>query len=101
MTSGTCSPLRDDFGQVGGLIAQVGSRLVEAVAKKMLDEFFRELGSSSAASPLLAEKRTAHRGKNYRYSVWMPAERSGSSSMCVAPDVQFAGMKPICDYLRT
>ena len=33
-------------------------------------------------------------------SVWTPAERSGSSSMCVAPDVQFAGMKPTCDYLN-
>jgi carbon monoxide dehydrogenase subunit G len=31
-------------GQVGGLIAAVGSRLVEAAAKKMLDEFFRKLG---------------------------------------------------------
>ena len=31
-------------GQVGGLIAQVGSRLVEAVAKKMQDEFFHKLG---------------------------------------------------------
>jgi uncharacterized protein len=30
-------------GQVGGLIAQVGSRLVEAVAKKMQDEFFDKL----------------------------------------------------------
>jgi carbon monoxide dehydrogenase subunit G len=31
-------------GQVGGLIAQVGSRLMEAVGKKMQDEFFRKLG---------------------------------------------------------
>jgi carbon monoxide dehydrogenase subunit G len=31
-------------GQVGGVIAAVGSRLVEAAAKKMLGEFFRELG---------------------------------------------------------
>lgn len=31
-------------GQVGGLIAAVGSRLMEAAAKKMLDEFFRKLG---------------------------------------------------------
>jgi carbon monoxide dehydrogenase subunit G len=30
-------------GQVGGLIAAVGSRLAEAAAKKMLDEFFRKL----------------------------------------------------------
>jgi len=28
--------------QVGGLIAAVGSRLIEATAKKMLDEFFRK-----------------------------------------------------------
>ena len=34
----------DSEGQVGGLIASVGSRLVEAVGKKMLDEFFRKLG---------------------------------------------------------
>ena len=31
-------------GQVGGVIAAVGSRLVEAAAKKMQDEFFRKLG---------------------------------------------------------
>jgi uncharacterized protein len=31
-------------GQAGGVIAAVGSRLVEAAAKKMLDEFFRRLG---------------------------------------------------------
>jgi carbon monoxide dehydrogenase subunit G len=35
----------DSEGQVGGLIASVGSRLVEAVGKKMLDEFFRKLGN--------------------------------------------------------
>jgi len=29
--------------QVGGLIAAVGSRLIEAAAKKMMDEFFRKL----------------------------------------------------------
>ena len=31
-------------GQVGGVIAAVGSRLVEVAAKKMLEEFFRKLG---------------------------------------------------------
>jgi carbon monoxide dehydrogenase subunit G len=30
--------------QVGGLIAAVGSRLIEATARKMLDEFFRKFG---------------------------------------------------------
>jgi carbon monoxide dehydrogenase subunit G len=31
-------------GKVGGVIAAVGSRLVEPMAKKMLDEFFAKLG---------------------------------------------------------
>jgi uncharacterized protein len=31
-------------GHIGGVIAAVGSRLVDAIAKKMLDEFFRKLG---------------------------------------------------------
>jgi len=34
----------DSEGQVGGVIAAVGSRLIEAVGKKMQDEFFRKLG---------------------------------------------------------
>ena len=42
---GDGSELRcESEGQVGGVIAAVGSRLVEAVAKKMLDDFFRRLG---------------------------------------------------------
>lgn len=36
-------------GQVGGLIAQVGSRLVEAAAKKMLKEFLGKLGQQLGA----------------------------------------------------
>src|SRR6059036_726529 len=32
----------DADAQVGGLIAAVGSRLIEAAAKRMLDEFFRK-----------------------------------------------------------
>ena len=31
---------------VGGLIAAIGSRLIEAAAKKMMDEFFRKLGEA-------------------------------------------------------
>ncbi|MBV8224649.1 MAG: carbon monoxide dehydrogenase subunit G [Verrucomicrobia bacterium] len=34
----------DSEGQVGGLIASVGSRLIEAAGKKMLNEYFRKLG---------------------------------------------------------
>ena len=35
-------------GKVGGVIAAVGSRLVEPMAKKMLDEFFAKLGKQLA-----------------------------------------------------
>jgi carbon monoxide dehydrogenase subunit G len=35
----------DAEAQVGGLIAAVGSRLIEATAKKMLDEFFRNFSA--------------------------------------------------------
>jgi carbon monoxide dehydrogenase subunit G len=36
--------------QVGGLIAAVGSRLVEAAAKKLADDFFRQLAEQLEAS---------------------------------------------------
>jgi uncharacterized protein len=35
---------------VGGLIAAIGSRLIEAAAKKMMDEFFRKFGEQVKAS---------------------------------------------------
>ena len=46
--------------QVGGLIAAVGSRLVEATAKKLGDDFFRQLsseltGAGSQHAPLVSE----------------------------------------------
>lgn len=37
--------------QVGGLIAAVGSRLVEAASRKLGDEFFRELGVQLSSPP--------------------------------------------------
>lgn len=36
--------------QVGGLIAAIGSRLIEAAAKKMMDEFFRKFGEQVKAA---------------------------------------------------
>ena len=38
-------------GTVGGLIAAVGSRLIEAVAKKMMAEFFTRLGAEISGPP--------------------------------------------------
>jgi len=38
----------DSDGQVGGLIASVGSRLVEAAGKKMLDQFFNKFAGELA-----------------------------------------------------
>jgi carbon monoxide dehydrogenase subunit G len=37
--------------QVGGMIAAVGSRLIEAAARKMMDEFFRKFGKTLAERP--------------------------------------------------
>jgi uncharacterized protein len=42
----------DSEGQVGGLIASVGSRLVEAAGKKMLDQFFNKLADELTRSDL-------------------------------------------------
>ena len=36
--------------QVGGLIAAIGSRLIEATAKKMMDDFFRKFGEHVKAA---------------------------------------------------
>src|SRR5260370_41125942 len=35
--------------QVGGLIAAIGSRLVEAAGKRMMDEFFRKVGEQATS----------------------------------------------------
>jgi carbon monoxide dehydrogenase subunit G len=42
--------LCESEGHIGGVIAAVGSRLVDAVAKKMLDEFFHKLGEQLLAA---------------------------------------------------
>jgi hypothetical protein len=43
---GSQTELRCDAdAQVGGMIAAIGSRLVEATARKMMDEFFRKFGA--------------------------------------------------------
>jgi carbon monoxide dehydrogenase subunit G len=34
---------------VGGMIAAIGSRLIEATAKKMMDAFFKKLGQELSA----------------------------------------------------
>jgi uncharacterized protein len=48
---GEGSELRcESEGHIGGVIAAVGSRLVDAVAKKMLDEFFHKLGEQLLAT---------------------------------------------------
>ena len=48
-------------GQVGGVIAAVGSRLVDAAAKKMLDEFFRKLGEQLENERQRAAMNTSER----------------------------------------
>jgi hypothetical protein len=41
----------DVQANVGGKIAQLGSRLIDGVAKKLADQFFANLAAASAASP--------------------------------------------------
>jgi carbon monoxide dehydrogenase subunit G len=43
--------LSDGDVQVGGLIAAVGSRLIEAAARKLTDDFFRRLAGELASTP--------------------------------------------------
>jgi carbon monoxide dehydrogenase subunit G len=38
----------DAEAQVGGMIAAIGSRLIEAVGKKMMDDFFKKFGDEVA-----------------------------------------------------
>jgi carbon monoxide dehydrogenase subunit G len=49
---------------VGGKLAQVGSRLVDGVAKKMADDFFSKfnqtLAPAAGAAPAAPKKRTPH-----------------------------------------
>jgi hypothetical protein len=40
----------DADAQVGGLIAAIGSRLIEAIAKKMMDDFFKKFGEQLKAA---------------------------------------------------
>ena len=47
--SGSTEVRCDADAQVGGMIAALGSRLIEPAAKKMMDEFFRKLGEVIAA----------------------------------------------------
>ena len=41
----------DGESQVGGMIAAIGSRLVEAVGKKMMDSFFKKFAAELEAAP--------------------------------------------------
>ena len=46
---GTQTEIRCDAdAQVGGMIAAIGSRLVEAIAKKMMDDFFKKIAEEAA-----------------------------------------------------
>jgi hypothetical protein len=61
-------------GSVGGKLAQIGSRLVDAAARKMADDFFRKFGevvapgqaeSLAAPPPAVGYERSGH------YAVWI------------------------------
>lgn len=64
--------------QVGGKLAQVGSRIIDSAAAKMADDFFAAFEAKlSPAGALLAEQRgqvpTANRVRRRTYLLWIAA----------------------------
>jgi uncharacterized protein len=51
--------------QVGGKLAQLGSRLIDATAKKLTVEFFEKFGEAVAPPETVAEEATLEKQKGW------------------------------------
>ena len=73
MPEGAATLLRYEVeGQVGGKLAQVGQRLIDAATRKMADDFFAKFGDDVA--PGVSEKivtEPAATEKSGRYVIWV------------------------------
>jgi carbon monoxide dehydrogenase subunit G len=64
---GASTLLRYDIvGSVGGMLAQVGDRLIDTTGRRMADGFFRNLGDVIAAVPARAAEPAARRDQRKR-----------------------------------
>ena len=73
--------------QIGGKLAQVGSRLIDSVAKKMADDFFKAF--QNALSPK-AESAAAAAAAAAVVSAWTASSASVSKSTTAAPTLASA-----------
>ena len=55
---------------VGGKLAQIGSRLIDGVAKKMSDDFFARFNATVAPAPADAIEPAPTHGRDLRW-VWV------------------------------
>lgn len=77
--------------QIGGKLAQIGSRLVEGTAKKLADEFFSAFAAQAAAStPALPQAATGTSAAEATVS--QPAPVAASTPGGLSPVVWIAGL---------
>jgi carbon monoxide dehydrogenase subunit G len=56
--------------QIGGKLAQIGSRLIDATSKKLADEFFVKFGQVVAPAPIVEENRSEDEEKGWLRKVF-------------------------------
>lgn len=83
--------------QVGGKLAQVGSRLIDSVARKMADDFFKAFKAQLAEpSPLVALATDSASGKDAPTTPAPVAPRVANTSAApVTPSVQTVAAMPL------
>ncbi|CAH1696683.1 carbon monoxide dehydrogenase G protein [Hyphomicrobiales bacterium] len=65
--------------QIGGKLAQIGSRLIDATSKKLADEFFTKFGQVVAPEPLEEDKPAEGENKGWLRKVFGGSSRDKDS----------------------
>ncbi len=84
---GTFAPLRRVHAQVGGKIAQLGARLIDASAKQMADAFFDRFSAYVAPPVNLWPPRSPRRSREPRRAP--PPPSPALSSLALVPREPF------------
>ena len=81
--------------QVGGKLAQVGSRLIDSVARKMANDFFKafstQLTTATPAGPAVVGETKSNRPAN------LPKQAEIATAMALAPDIGQGRTAPASD----